>query len=411
MAGYLTEKERTSYQKELTQDQLAVINQFKKYKINSALQNQVNQTGSKWQLTEEKINEDYDMHHPLESPLICSCGKHVKYLYVCHATDTGKVQYFGSKHLKDEANIPPRIIKEINQMHHKIDIGLDTILEHYHRGDRFPKDLFANAIKGEVINEVFNKNQLEYLKEFQEQNLPIYSEDYDKLKDAYNHYLYIKEQEERQKRLEEESARDEVDNDVDISIRLFDPKIDLDRLNSLNNQAYVNPIYNDGDDEGQNITSSYDFDFFENDGEVDSSYLQTLKEVYQRVFKYEFKEAAACGLKWRNVVQQLAVYCIYNKGDFERFDQINNLQEAIDIGLEEIENEPYLKDYLIKVSHRENIVGYFKDQLMKEYKALYLDLNLIGKDAEGHPVALNNVRFIPEPNELNERNITIHNNR
>lgn len=173
---YLTSSQRKEYLAELTQDQRNVLDKYKRYKFNSHLLTDINQAGTNWKLLEEEVCKDYDFHHQNLSPLVCECGKHVKYLYICQAQDTKQIKKFGRNHLAQEAGIPANIINQVNKLHHKIDRGTDIILSKYHEGGRFPRNLYNIAQSFNLIDNLEPREQ-KLLANFAKVNLPLYDQD------------------------------------------------------------------------------------------------------------------------------------------------------------------------------------------------------------------------------------------
>ena len=184
---YLTKEQRKKYLAELNQEQREVLNKYKKYKINSGLLTQVNQDGVFWQLQEELVNENYDFHNPKESPLVCSCGKHVKYLYICKASDSDQIKKFGRNHLQQEAGIPAKVITQVNKLHHEIDRGTDIIISQYHEGTRFPQEDYQTAMEHDLLNDLDSKKKSMF-QEFEEVNLPLYFDDAEILQNTVERY-------------------------------------------------------------------------------------------------------------------------------------------------------------------------------------------------------------------------------
>lgn len=101
----------------------------------------------------------------MASPLVCTCGKHVKYLFTCKASDDGHIQKFGKNHLEQEAGIPPKVISQVNKINHTIDRGTDYLLSSYHQGMRFPIDKW-NYVQDNELTQKINPNKMEMLQEF-----------------------------------------------------------------------------------------------------------------------------------------------------------------------------------------------------------------------------------------------------
>lgn len=216
---YLTKEERQQYLSELTNSQKATIEKYKRYKINSALLTSVNQKGVYWQLIKQEVYPLYDIHNPMASPLVCTCGKHVKYLFTCKASDDGHIQKFGKNHLEQEADIPPKVISQVNKINHTIDRGTDYLLSSYHQRMRFPIDKW-NYIQDNELTQEINPKKMEMLQEFRKNDLPLYPEDEAILDNLVNEDKAEKLRQARQEQLAIEK------------IEQFQKKINPDPINS-----------------------------------------------------------------------------------------------------------------------------------------------------------------------------------
>ncbi|MQS76239.1 hypothetical protein FHL06_07545 [Lactobacillus halodurans] len=193
--GHLTKVQRAEIIKKLTESQKQTIEQYKRYKVNSMLLNQFNKTGTEWKFLEEKINWNFNQSNPNESNLHCSCGRGVKYLYVCKSKNNQEIKCFGKNHLEQEAGIGSNVLQDIRKEKHKIDRGLDEILIRVDGDVFFPTEPYEFLKKNRMLDILFSKERMEYLKEFSREGLPIYREDENKMIKEFNRILEkVKEQ-------------------------------------------------------------------------------------------------------------------------------------------------------------------------------------------------------------------------
>ena len=174
-SSYLTAEEREQYLSELTENQQAILQKYKRYKINSALFTQLNQKGAFWKIIRQDVYPLYDVHNPKKSPLICACGKHVKFLYTCESS-SGSKKKFGRNHLEQEAQIPLNVIKQVTHINHQIDRGTDMIISKYHNGVRFPLSKYAFLKRKHLLSQLSPK-KIELFEAFRVTNLPLYDHD------------------------------------------------------------------------------------------------------------------------------------------------------------------------------------------------------------------------------------------
>ncbi|WP_334333339.1 hypothetical protein [Companilactobacillus sp. HBUAS59544] len=196
---HLNRSERKSIINKLSRSQLQTIEQYKQYKFNSMLLNDFNETGTEWQFREEQVNPNFDKSNPKESSLHCSCGRGVKYLYICQSKENNRTQGFGIEHLKQEAGIGEDILRDIKKGKHKIDRGLDEILIRFQWGETFPSQNYQLLKEQNTLESLFSKNKLVYLQEFCRESLPIYLKDELTINKAAKQLLEEQKQIERKK--------------------------------------------------------------------------------------------------------------------------------------------------------------------------------------------------------------------
>lgn len=351
---YLTKEQRKKYLAELNQEQREVLNKYKKYKINSGLLTQVNQDGVFWQLQEELVNENYDFHNPKESPLVCSCGKHVKYLYICKASDSDQIKKFGRNHLQQEAGIPAKVITQVNKLHHEIDRGTDIIISQYHEGTRFPQEDYQTAMEHDLLNDLDSKKKSMF-QEFEEVNLPLYFDDAEILQNTVERYeaeqrwiAYQKKmKEEEEQRQREEKEREEEEK----------------RQQALREQA-------------EQLQSKQK-----------ELQLNGLNDTWQKVFKGNEDLIKQYFLKYFHY--KLTCYIMFNEGEFEKGSVIHSPSETKQLAFDFLDENPDIEEELDKQDpHLIKKLAFAKDSKLL-FKIL-LSRNVISFDDNGQLIYIGN---------------------
>lgn len=175
--SHLTKDQRTKIISTLSNSQRQTIEQYKRYKINSMLLNKFNETGTEWRFLEQRTNLNFDQSNPSTSTLHCSCGRGVKYLYICKSKDSQEIKSFGKNHLEQEAGISSAVLSDIRKGEHKIDRGLDEILIRIDNNDEFPYLAYEVLLQQKMLNSLFPTSKLQYLDMFYKEGLPIYRDD------------------------------------------------------------------------------------------------------------------------------------------------------------------------------------------------------------------------------------------
>ena len=339
---YLTDEERKKYLSELTLKQQRALQEYKRYNFNSKIMTDINQEGVYWQLENERIYYDFDIHHPQNSPLQCECGLHVKYLYMCKDSKVRETG-FGQTHLAQEAGIQMKVIRQINKLHHQIDRGTDVILSLYHGGMRFPKEDYQLAQKYNLLSGLDAKKQSMF-EVFNQLDMPLYFEDYqllDSLTKPKRDELERKRAEiEREKRArelikhqaEEERERQRQQKIYEANCQKRERE-ELRRNNDLLSGSFQDLMdsFNLQDDDNllQKPKPVKDFD-----DDLPISQLQEFRNRHEQQMGYQFQLKNDIQNTWKRVFAghediikrtflnymhyKLACYVMFNDGNFHR---------------------------------------------------------------------------------------------
>lgn len=293
---HLTENQRQKILNQLTPEQKSVLEEFKKYQVNSRLLTKINEEGGNFEFIGYDEFTDFDKHNPSVSPLKCECGKHVKYLYYCVSKDNHKKYKFGINHLKQEAGISPEVINEIKNGYHKIDLGIDEILQNIEYGELFPTGAYELCVQKNLLKDIFSESQIRYLQSFYQVKLPLYDKDREKVLKIAEWYLRgqnekIKEEQNQRSKREQLIKQQRERRQRQAKIRRRN-KTYKDWFGKLDYQEKINWRH---------------------------------KEMtYERVLRYFPKLAAKGILDKKSIVQTLIVSTIFDDGLLKMGDEIDS---------------------------------------------------------------------------------------
>ena len=293
---HLTENQRQKIFNQLTPEQKQVLEEFKKYQVNSKLLTEINKKGGDFEFVGYDEFTDFDKHNPSASPLKCECGKHVKYLYYCISKDNHKKYKFGINHLKQEAGISPEVINEIKNGYHKIDLGIDEILQNIEYGELFPTGAYELCVQKNLLKDIFSKSQIRYLQSFYQVKLPLYVKDREKVLKIAEWYLsgqFEKIKEEQKKQLRKR--------------QLSKQKREKRLLRTKINQR--NKVYKDW-------FSKLDYQ--------EKLNWRHKEMTYERVLRYFPKLAAKGILDSKSMVQTLIVSTVFDNGQLKMGAEIDS---------------------------------------------------------------------------------------
>ncbi|MGX6962931.1 hypothetical protein [Vagococcus xieshaowenii] len=184
----LSVSKRTEIYQTLTDDQQALLNKHRKFKIRSLFLKNNYLQDSDW--TFETVNTDWSYDRKEKSyHLFCDCGKALKYQFVLKSIKSKRRIKLGISHFADHLGISQVVANEIKTGVNHIDIALDELLWLKDRGYQFPEDLWKkyafalyrnNTLKRPVH---FNQRLAQRVLEFRDINMPIFIADYRALLD------------------------------------------------------------------------------------------------------------------------------------------------------------------------------------------------------------------------------------
>lgn len=374
MEEYLTKEERQAYFSELTDVQIDILNKFKKHKLSSEFLTELNQDGVYWKVVGEDVYEEYDQKHPNDSPLTCSCGRHVKYQYHCESSK-GEKKDFGGAHLAEEAGIPLKVVNQVNKINHTIDRGIDLVLSAYHDGKRFPKELYKKLYKYRLTDE-FTNNELEFLKAFQEANLPIYSSDYKKLKECcddyeYQVYLHNREiQREKERKAQKERER----------IRQKQEQQRLERVHKAQEQIYLQ------------LKTEREAYFEEQEARMQYA-CRTIDDPYEYIqgvtkFADNFLQTYNVNLENYGITNsnlffwKYVIYFMFNEGRCKSGDFINIVGTVQKLILKVLDKQEWLYPSVFGNRPRYMLQPFFRNYTNIVFRA-FIDMKIITKDYFG----------------------------
>ena len=189
----LTNEQRDQILSKLNDLQIHTLTSFEMYEMKSRFHTRNFLKGTEWEFEGVEIDPWYNRSKKHRGQnLYCDCGRRVKRLYILKSRKKRRKRYMtkklGINHFEQEAGVPVKIIREIQQGINKIDIYRDMILIDYRNGKRFPDGLFHKALSNGVFRD--NKHLTLYHKcvMFKRANLPLFINDEYRLKKVVQEY-------------------------------------------------------------------------------------------------------------------------------------------------------------------------------------------------------------------------------
>lgn len=176
LTSALTIEERAKRIKLLTNEQIQVINNTRRYKAISIFANKHMIAENDWVLVDYKISGNYK-EKGYGEPLFCECGRELKYQYVIESKD-GKQKELGFKHYLELTNLNPDVARQIVMSINQLNLKVDEILVLLEYGYHFPTDQYIEYNKFKNVSSL-NDTQVLRIEEFRKYNLPLLIADYE----------------------------------------------------------------------------------------------------------------------------------------------------------------------------------------------------------------------------------------
>ncbi|ASV95573.1 hypothetical protein [Enterococcus durans] len=136
-----TSNQRWEIYEKLTKDQRKLVDQHRRYLINSRFMEENYLEATDWVFEDFKINPFFRTKRR-QQKLYCDCGRELKVQYVVKSPKTGKQLKLGINHFAEHLHVSPQIATSINQGMTKVDLALDELLWLKQQNIEFPEDLW-----------------------------------------------------------------------------------------------------------------------------------------------------------------------------------------------------------------------------------------------------------------------------
>ena len=136
-----TSNQRWEIYEKLTKDQRKLVDQHRRYLINSRFMEENYLAATDWVFEDFKINPFFRTKRR-QQKLYCDCGRELKVQYVVKSPKTGKQLKLGINHFAEHLHVSPQIATSINQGMTKVDLALDELLWLKQQNIEFPEDLW-----------------------------------------------------------------------------------------------------------------------------------------------------------------------------------------------------------------------------------------------------------------------------
>ncbi|EPN3663110.1 hypothetical protein ACTX1S_000494 [Enterococcus hirae] len=182
-----TSNQRWEIYEKLTTKQRQLVDQHRRYLINSQFIEENYLAATDWVFSDFKINPFFRTKRR-QQKLYCECGRELKVQYIVHSPKTGKSLSLGINHFAEHLHVSPQIATSINQGMTKVDLALDELLWLKQQNVAFPEDLWQEYCFMLYQNRKLKNPYLPDQKlvarvvDFREADMPIYLADYQALK-------------------------------------------------------------------------------------------------------------------------------------------------------------------------------------------------------------------------------------
>ena len=136
-----TSNQRWEIYEKLTKDQRKLVDQHRRYLINSRFMEENYLAATDWVFEDFKINPFFRTKRR-QQKLYCDCGRELKVQYVVKSQKTGKQLKLGINHFAEHLHVSPQIATSIDQGMTKVDLALDELLWLKQQNIEFPEDLW-----------------------------------------------------------------------------------------------------------------------------------------------------------------------------------------------------------------------------------------------------------------------------
>ncbi|OTN83932.1 hypothetical protein A5819_003482 [Enterococcus sp. 7E2_DIV0204] len=172
----LTIEERSRLLKLLSNEQIQVVNNTRRYKAISIFANKHMIAENEWSLVDYKISNNYKGNGNGER-LYCECGRELKYQYVVKSNN-GEQKDLGFTHYLELTNLNPDVARQITMDINQLNLKVDEILVLIEHGFRFPEEMYTQYKLCKNITSL-NDTQVSRVEEFRKYDLPLLIADYE----------------------------------------------------------------------------------------------------------------------------------------------------------------------------------------------------------------------------------------
>ena len=178
-----TSNQRWEIYEKLTKEQRKLVDQHRRYLINSQFMEENYLAATDWIFEDFKINPFFRTKRR-QKKLYCDCGRELKVQYVVKSPKTGKQLKLGINYFAEHLHVSPQIATSIHQGMTKVDLALDELLWLKQQNIEFPEDLWQEyrfmLYQNRKLKDSYlpDEKLTKRVADFRLANMPIYIADY-----------------------------------------------------------------------------------------------------------------------------------------------------------------------------------------------------------------------------------------
>ena len=186
ISKHYTSAQRWEIYERLTKKQRALVNNHRRYLIQSQFLEENYLLATDWVFEDFKVNPFFRTSRRQEK-LFCKCGRELKVQYIVKSEKTGERLALGISHFAEHLHVSETVAHSISQGMTTVDLAMDELLWLKQQNSPFPEELWQKYHLALMYNNRLkqpnkpNKKLFLRVAEFREAAFPIYLSDYQAL--------------------------------------------------------------------------------------------------------------------------------------------------------------------------------------------------------------------------------------
>ncbi|KAF1295652.1 hypothetical protein BAU15_03680 [Enterococcus sp. JM4C] len=183
ISKHYTSGQRWEIYERLTKVQRDLINQHRRYLIQSQFLEENYLLATDWVFEDFRVNPFFRTNRRQEK-LFCKCGRELKVQYIVKSEKTGERLMLGISHFAEHLHVSERVATSISQGMTTVDLAMDELLWLKQQNTPFPEELWQKYLYALLYNNrlkkprKLNERLMLRVSEFRAADFPIYLADY-----------------------------------------------------------------------------------------------------------------------------------------------------------------------------------------------------------------------------------------